>query len=204
MCSSLRALLAAAAVLAAVQPAVASPPSASARVSAYREFSFEATSGWDRLSVRFEHSRGSVFAGSATGGVGGERWYACVYSSARVGWFSSCDTPAGVTFDVAPGGATGRVRFTLKDSWGDGTAVADLTLTDTGAAPTASYDLIGYGTSVTPVGGTSRLATLKGVVRVTTKRYGASRAATKTYTLSGIPVFFHDRVSASARVYPGV
>lgn len=207
MRTSLRAVLAAATVLAVAQPALASPPpgpSATARVATQRELSFEAASGWDRLSMSFQHTRGSVTAGTVSGGAGGERWDACVYSSARAGWFSSCSTPTGVTFDFPPGSATGRIKFTMRESYGSGSAVVDLTLTETAATPTVSYELAPYATSVAPGLTTSRLATLKGVVRVTTTRYGTTKPATKTYALSGIPVYFRDRVLTSVRVYPGV
>jgi hypothetical protein len=191
-----RVLLALTAALAAAHPAAATP-SAHVRTSSERSFEMHGGYAYDSVSLRFRHLRGSLGAGTHSGGASGESWEACLYAWGSSASFYGCGTPTAVTFDVPPGTATGRLRFTLRQQyWTAATAVADLTLTDSGAVPGAGYETNPYGTHVAPAVTTTRQAVLKGTVKVTYRR--GTKTATRTYQIADVPVRFVERVTASA------
>ncbi|HWL36124.1 MAG TPA: hypothetical protein VNQ77_08005 [Frankiaceae bacterium] len=195
MRASLRVVLAAAATLAAVQPAVAAPH-AHARATVQRWFAVSATGvNWERVELTFKHTRGAVATGTS-GAVSGESFDACVYSWTHLAYFYGCGTPTSMTYDIPATGAAGRVKFTLRDTWRPGTAVVDLTLTDAGAPPEVAYDLAPYGSGASPSVTTSRLATAKGTVRITTR--SGKRTVTRTIAVPSVPVRVAERVLLSA------
>lgn len=201
MRSPLRVLLAVAAVLAAAQPATARP-SAYTGLAVYRTFDLETGRGFGRTDVSLDHVRAATSTGTASGAVSGDDVNACVFGWTKSTFFSECGEPSAVTFEAQPGSATGRLAFTLRDSWRDGVAVVDLTLADPGGTPVLAYDLAPYATSVAPRASAGRVLRATGTVRVTNKVRG--RTESTTFRISDVPVSVREGLLARLAAYPGV
>src|SRR3712207_2028041 len=87
-----RVLLAVTAALAAAQPAAATP-SAHVRTASERSFEMQSSYAYDSVSLRFRHLRGSLGAGTHSGGASGESWEACLYAWGSPTSFYGCGTP---------------------------------------------------------------------------------------------------------------